>query len=311
VKTAFLFPGQGSAFPGMGRELCREWPEARQVDRRVSRLADVDLEELSCNRSRDEITAAANVHLVTLVHSLATARVLRSAGIRPDLVAGHSLGHFSALVAADALDLTEGVAVVKLRGELLESCCRDRPGRMVAIRGVSAQSIERVLGAARQGSALCIANVNGRDEIVISGATDAIGRACRLLRAQRTACRMLPVTGAFHSPLVAEAAVGLADRLENLDLRTPACPVVSTRSGELLSSARQIAQDLRSHMERPVRWDAVLETLTSGAVSRWIEVGPGKVLTGLTLRWERSAQAFSTTDGRALGRLLDRAGAHR
>ncbi len=307
MKTAFVFPGQGSVFPGMGRDLCREWEEARRVYREVSRLAGVDLLEISCNQSREQLTAVAKAHLVTFVHSLAVAEVLRSASIQPDLVAGHSLGHFSALVAAGALDLPEGVRIVKLRGELLEDCCKQRPGRMLAIRGVGPQRIEEVLGESRQGSPLCIANVNGHDEIVIAGALDAMGRAGRALRARRVAFRMLPVGGAFHSPLVAEVAARLAERLDDLDLSRPRCPVVSTESGRLLSSVGEIARDLRSHMVRSVRWDAVLESLTKCEVSRWIEVGPGKVLTGLTLRWDRSAQAFATTDARALGRLLGRA----
>jgi [acyl-carrier-protein] S-malonyltransferase len=289
VATAFLFPGQGSVFPRMGLDLAAASREAREVFERVERLSGSALLELSRSASRERLGETGAAHLLTFAHSLAAFSVLRAHGVEPGIAAGHSLGHLSAVTAAGALELDEAVELVALRGRLLAECCRSRPGGMLAVRRLTIERIEELIGAPAGG--LSIANVNG-DEVVVSGDLASLREAIRALRAAGGATAPLPVAGAFHSPLMDEAARGFLPAVDGAGFRAPRVPLVSTLSGRLLATAQEVREDLRGHILNPVRWDRVLETLGAAGVRTWVEVGPGRVLTGLVLRRNRGAAVF-------------------
>lgn len=312
MTTVFVFPGQGSVFPRMAIDLAETWSEAREVIERVERISGRDLLATSRSASREQLAETETSHLLTFAHSLAAFSVLRANGVEPDLVAGHSLGHLSAAAAAGALDFDEAVGLVALRGRLLAEACRRHPGGMLAVRRLALARIEELIGAPEGG--LCVANVNG-DEVVISGDLSRLREAIPALRAAGGATSPLPVAGAFHSPLMDEAARAFLPALDGASFRNPRVPLISTRSGRTLATAAEVRDDLSGHIASPVRWDRVSETLEAAGARVWVEVGPGRVLTGLALRRDRGAAAFSTESAlrlekvcRELGRAVTEPG---
>ncbi|HTQ79630.1 MAG TPA: ACP S-malonyltransferase [Thermoanaerobaculia bacterium] len=306
MTTVFQFPGQGSVFPSMGIDLAASWEAAAEVYDIALRVTGQDLLALAGSASRERLAETEATHLLTFAHSLAVHRVLQTAGIAPDLFVGHSLGHVAALAAASVLTLEEGFTLIGLRGRLLAGCCSRHPGGMLAVRGLGLAEIEAVLAPLRGDGALVVGAVNGRDEIVVSGDSGRIGDALRALKARGGAATPLQVAGAFHSPRMVPAARELAAATRGMAFRDPVRPVVSTLSGVLLRTGEAVREDLCGHVLAPVRWDLALATLTGQRVEQWIEVGPGKVLTGLARRFERSAAASFTSTGTVLRALCAR-----
>lgn len=302
MTTAFLFPGQGATFPGMGLDLCAAWEEAREVYELAARITGRDLLALARAASREQLAATEAAHLLTFTHSLAVHRVLTAAGLHPDVVAGHSLGQWAALTAAGALSLDDGLRLIALRGRLLAECCQRRPGGMLAARGLDLPGVEAALAAVAAQGIVAVAAVNG-DEVVVSAEASCLTAALRALKGAGAASSPLGTAGAFHSPLMAAAADVLAPCVAALPLRDPERPVLSTVSGAPLTSAAEIRAEIAGHVLAPVRWDRVLDRLVELGVDRWIEVGPGKALTGLVRRRSRSASAFFTSTAPALAGL--------
>lgn len=293
ATTAFLFPGQGSVFPRMGADLVARWPAAREVYDRAAQVTGVDLEALAVTAPRQRLIETENAHLLVVVHALAVAAILEQAAIRPSYLCGHSLGQFAAVAAAGVLDLESALRLVGRRGALLASCCRRSPGGMIAVRRRSAEQVRALLAGLDDGL-LVVSGVNGRHEITVSGEPAALREALVLFRRDGAAASTLPVAGAFHSPLVAPAAAAFARELGEVDWRDPERPVVSTESGALLTRGAEVRRDLEAHMLAPVRWDRVLATLEQRGVDRFLEVGPGKTLTGLVRHWNRRACVYAT-----------------
>lgn len=307
MKTALMFPGQGSVFPGMGKDIYEDFREARELYELAASLTGRNIAALSFKASRRQLVETANAHLVVFVHSLAVYRILSEGGVAPDFFSGHSLGQWAAVTAAGALPVEDGLRFVERRGTLLAESCRRFPGGMMAIRSPLSQEIEGLIDSI-PGGGVSVANINGRDEIVLSGGLEGLKTAMKQLRGQGIGVSLLGVGGAFHTPGMAGAAREFTLRLENYKFRDPRRPVVSTRSGALLTTAAEIKSELSGHMLHPVRWDLVLETLSGLSVDRWIEVGPGRVLTGLAMRWDRGSRCFPTSRSQDIRRILEKAG---
>lgn len=293
MATAFLFPGQGSQSVGMAADLYDRFPEARARIDEADRLLDFPLKERMFGADGDPeaekaaLTQTDVTQPALYVHSLAAFAVLDAKGHAPDMVAGHSLGEYSALAAAGALDFEEGLRLVRLRGQLMARAGDERPGAMAAVLGLDAETLERTCAEATEageGVVQC-ANFNAPGQIVISGDGEAVvraGEAAKEAGARRVLA--LPVSGAFHSPLMEYAREGLADALESAEIRSPRCPVYLNVTAAPTSSPDDIRRRLLDQLTAPVRWAQTLEAMRDDGATRFVEVGAGNVLAGLVKR---------------------------
>ena len=291
--TAFLFPGQGSQHVGMGADLYERFPEAAELINEADRHLDLPLmtRMFGDGGEPDAEKAALTQTDVTqpalYVHSLAAFAVLRQRGIEPDMAAGHSLGEYSALAAAGALDFLDGLRLVRLRGRLMARAGDERPGTMAAVLGIEPDALEKVcadVSASGEGVVQC-ANFNAPGQIVISGDNDAVeraGEAAKEAGAKRVV--PLPVSGAFHSPLMAYAVAGLADALESATIRAPRFPVYLNVTARPTTDPDEIRRRLLDQLTAPVRWAQTLEAMRADGAERFVEVGAGNVLAGLVKR---------------------------
>jgi [acyl-carrier-protein] S-malonyltransferase len=293
MATAFLFPGQGSQFVGMGADLYERFPEARAVIDEADRHLDFPLKErmFGGDTDADAEQAALTQTDVTqpalYVHSLAAFAVLEKQGLAPNMTAGHSLGEYSALAAAGALDVVDGLRLVRLRGQLMARAGDERPGTMAAVLGIDPDALERVCEEVTdtgEGVVQC-ANFNAPGQIVISGDNNAVTRAGDAAKAAG-AKRVIPLTvgGAFHSPLMGYARDGLAEALENAEIRAPRCPIYLNVTARPTTDPDEIRRRLLEQLTAPVRWAQTLEAMRADGADRFVEVGAGNVLAGLVKR---------------------------
>jgi [acyl-carrier-protein] S-malonyltransferase len=305
--VTLLFPGQGSQYVGMGRDLAERFAEARLVFEEADEVLGLPLSRIAFEGPEQELVATRNAQPAILVHSIAVHRVLGS--VLPDVrfAAGHSLGEFSAYVAADALDFADAVRTVRLRGELMYQSGEERPGTMAAIIGLEDEVIEQVCREAEQAGGACVpANFNSPGQVVISGDRAAVERAMEGARSAG-ARRALPlnVSGAFHSPLMAVAESGLAAHLEDVVLRPPRFPVISNVTAEAVTDPNVAKRLLVEQLTSPVRWTASMRWLRAAGIERFLEVGPGAVLAGLMKRIDREARTASVGTAAQIEEFLE------
>jgi [acyl-carrier-protein] S-malonyltransferase len=291
--VGLLFPGQGSQFVGMGRDLAAAFPEARQLFEEADDVLGFSLSRLAWEGPEDQLTATSNAQPAILVHSVAAFRVVRERLGDIGMAAGHSLGEFSAHVAAGSLTFADGVRTVRRRGELMQRSGDERPGTMAALLGLDDEAVEDVCSQASAERGDCVpANYNSPGQLVISGDVAAVERAMELARAvgARRVVR-LNVSGAFHSPLMQVAEQGLRAQLDGVAFDAPRFPVVSNVSAQPVTDAGEARDLLVRQLTAHVRWAASMRTMVDAGMERFFEVGPGNVLSGLLRRIERSAEA--------------------
>ena len=297
--VALLFPGQGSQVVGMGRELAESYPAARHTFEEADEALGTDLSRIAWQGPEDELTATLNAQPALLTHSIAVYRVLEERlGEEVSHAAGHSLGEFSAYVAAGALAFPDAVRAVRRRGELMHKSGTERPGTMAALLGLDDEAVERVCTEASSTAGVVVpANYNAPGQIVISGDVAAVERAMELAK-EAGARRALPlnVSGAFHSPLMMVAEQGLREHLDGISFEDPRFPVVSNVTAEPVQDAVDARRLLVEQLTSPVRWTASMRTLLERGVTRFVELGPGNVLSGLLKRVERSATGQAVGD---------------
>lgn len=290
-RPALVFPGQGSQFVGMGRDIYDTSAAGRAIFDEADRLLDFSLSSMCFDGPADELEDTINAQPAILTVSIAGLEALRerlaAAGKRlePLCVAGHSLGEYAALVAANVLDFGDALHVVRERGRLMKESAEKRPGGMAAITGLDASKLEEVVARAREKGEVGLANLNSPAQTVISGEIAALQRAIELAKAGGARrVNMLRVSIASHSPLMSRASQGLSEVLAHVPLRDPVVPVVANITGQALHTAEEIRRELSENVVKPVNWTrSVLEMVNSGGQT-FVEVGPGKVLSGLIRR---------------------------
>lgn len=286
AAIAFVFPGQGSQYVGMGKGLCDQFSLARQVFAEADEAIGFALSNLCFNGPESDLKLTENTQPAILATSVAALRVLESETVlRPALVAGHSLGEYSALVAAGALDFAAAVKVVRQRGRLMQQAVRAGEGAMAVVLGLEMETVRLLCVDASHGEVVSPANFNGGGQIVIAGAKNAVARAMVLAK-ERGAKRVLdlPVSAPFHCELMRPAAEGLQKILREVTIHPLAVGVVTNAEAEINLSAERVKALLVEQATRPVRWEESVKKLVHSGCDRALEIGPGKVLKGLIKR---------------------------
>lgn len=284
MATAYLFPGQGSQFVGMGKDHYGENDQFASLVDRANNVLGFDLKEIIFEGPAEKLKQTEFTQPAIFLHSVALYNTLDA---NPDMVAGHSLGEFSALVACGALQFDDALKIVRRRGELMQQAGESNPGTMAAIIGMDDEVVEEVCKKAANevGKEVIAANYNCPGQLVISGDVEAVEKAVEL--AKEEGCRLakvLPVSGAFHSSLMQPAYDGLKNGLESLDISEPNCPIYSNYTAEPTTDPEEIRSNVLNQLLNPVRWTQTLKNMYAKSADSFVEVGPGKVLQGLVKR---------------------------
>jgi [acyl-carrier-protein] S-malonyltransferase len=281
-KTAFLFPGQGSQFAGMGKSLAGSYPEAARVFEEADAALEFPISKLCFEGPEDQLKLTENTQPALLAVSLAALAVLRNKGVQPEYVAGHSLGEYSALVAAGSLSLADAVKMVRKRGRYMQEAVPAGVGAMAALLKLPEGELDGILARASQGEVVAAANLNSPDQIVIAGHAGAVHRAVELAKAAGARRAMLlPVSAPFHCPLMKPAQERLKADLDSAEFRDLSVPLVNNWQAREIHTGAEAREGLYHQVPNPVRWADSIRLLAQAGVTRLIEVGAGAVLTGL------------------------------
>ncbi len=306
-KLAFLFPGQASQYPGMGKELAANHPAARSVFDEADRALGFSISDLCFTGSEEELKLTANTQPAILTVSVAAYRVLAENGVQPVFVAGHSLGEISAIVAAGGLEFADAVRLVRRRGEYMQSAVPEGVGAMAAILGLAPAQVAGICRQAADGQVVAPANLNSPEQTVISGHAEAVKRAVELASAGGAKrAVILPVSAPFHSSLMQPAAVRLEVDLRATAFHTLRVPLVNNADAEIITSGDEAREGLIRQVTLPVRWEESVRELIEQGVNTFVEVGPGRVLTGLLRQIDRSIHVFNVEDEKSLRSTLER-----
>lgn len=293
--VAFLFPGQGSQHVGMAKELAVTYPAAQAVFDQANEILGFDLADLCFTGPEEMLTDTVNAQPALMAASIAALRAAESVGgalPRPQFMAGHSMGEYTALVAAGALSLEDGLRLVRERGRLMKLAGEESPGLMAAVLGLDEEKLAALCAqaAAESGGIAQVANDNCPGQVVISG--DKIGMEAAMQAATNGGARMvipLAVSIAAHSPLMAPAAAALRAAIDAVTFTTPQIPVIGNTQAQLLTTPQAIRAELVAQLTGSVRWTGTLQAMLAGGVTTFVEIGPGEVLTGLVKRVDRKA----------------------
>ncbi len=303
ADRAFLFPGQGSQYVGMGQEIHDQYPTAREVFDRAETLLDLPLRKLCFEGPLEELTLTRNLQPAVTAVNLAALAVLEDLGYRPAAVAGHSLGEYSALYAARVISLEYTLKLVKARGALMDQAAQKVPGAMAAVMGLSPEQLESILAGLQGQGAIGAANFNTPEQTVISGSQPLVEEARRRVTEQGGKAVPLAVSGAWHSPLMGEALESFQKELAAVPFQPPQCSLYLNVTGNAVQDAGQIKEIMGRQMGSPVRWVNIVQQMRADGLTRFLEVGPKKVLLGLVkkcLPKEFAYTAFNVEDVKSL-----------
>lgn len=295
-KTAFLFPGQGSQFIGMGQDLASEYQTAQSLYYQADDLLEFPISKVAWEGPQELLDDTINTQPALLVHSIASFLIFKSLfkDIKPAFVAGHSMGEFSALVAANALTFIDGLKIVRLRGEIMKLAGEKSPGKMAAVLGLDTATVENICtNASKKHSSVQIANDNCPGQIVISGKTAAVARAVQLAKqAGSRRCVNLAVSIPAHSIYMRQAQKSFSVKLDETEINDPQVPIIGNSSGTPLYNPVEIRAELKAQLTSPVQWTKTINYLIMHGVDRFIELGGQGVLTGLLKRIDKSVRCI-------------------
>ena len=289
MKHAYVFPGQGAQFSGMGKELYENNAEAKALFEQANEILGFRITDIMFEGSADDLKQTKVTQPAVFLHSVILAKVL---GAKPDAVAGHSLGEFSALVVAGALSFEDGLRLVAKRAMAMQKCCENQPGGMAAILALEDEVVEKVCDEIE--GVVVAANYNCPGQLVISGADEAVDAACEKLKAAgaRRAMR-LPVGGAFHSPLMEAARAELEQAIAEVEFHAPACPIYQNVDAQPQTDPEQIKANVIAQLTAPVRWTQISRNMIADGFEKFTELGPGAVLQGLIKKVNADAEVES------------------
>lgn len=288
AKFAFIYPGQASQYVGMGKDLYDRFSRAKATFDQANEILGFDLKSVCFEGPEEELKQTRVTQPAILVHSIIVTQLLAERNITPAMAAGHSLGEYSALVAASAITLEAGLRIVKQRGELMQQAGEKQPGTMAAIIGLSGDAVVEICNEAGSVGIVAAANFNSPVQIAISGSPEGIAKASELAR-QKGAKKVMPlvVSGAFHSPLMESAQQELKTALEEIDIQSARFPVYANVTAKPVEKSQEIRELLYKQLTHPVRWVETIENMIADGASDFYEVGPGNVLAGLVKRINR------------------------
>ncbi|MBI3189232.1 MAG: ACP S-malonyltransferase [Ignavibacteriales bacterium] len=282
-NLAYIFPGQGSQYVGMGKDLFEQNEQARVMFMQADKLLGISLSKICFEGPEEELRQTKNTQPAIFLHSVILSKLLDEQNV--SMVAGHSLGEYSALVYAGALSFEDGLKIVRLRGELMQRAGELQPGTMAAVVGLESNILESVCTEASAEGIVQCANFNSPGQIVISGSVAGVKKAMELAKVRGAKLvKELVVSGAFHSPLMEYAVEGLSKALDAITINDATIPVYANVTAKPVTKATEIRQLLKDQLTKPVRWEESMKNMVADGVKKFVEVGPGKVLQGLVKR---------------------------
>lgn len=286
---AYVFPGQGAQFKGMGKHLYDENPIAKEMFEKANEILGFRITDIMFEGTDEELKQTKVTQPAIFLHSVILAKCME--GFKPDMVAGHSLGEFSALVAAGAMSFEDGLRLVSARARAMQKACEMEPSTMAAVLGLDDKTVEDICSGIE---GVVPANYNCKGQLVISGKKEALETACaKMKEAGAKRALILPVGGAFHSPLMEPARQELAEAIEKTEIKTPVCPVYQNVDAKPHTDPAEIKQNLLIQLTAPVKWTQIVEHMNADGATEYIELGPGNVLQGLI----KKIIAGATTEG--------------
>lgn len=296
MKKAYVFPGQGSQFPGMAKELYKI-PTAKELFDKANETLGFKITDIMFNGTAEDLKATKVTQPAIFLHSVILAKCYfdQNNDLHPDMVAGHSLGEFSALAAAGAMKFEDALKLVYIRAKEMQKCCEHTAGTMAAILGLDDDVVEEICN--KCSGVIIPANYNCKGQVVISGELEAIKQACDMAKeAGARRALQIPVGGAFHSPIMEPARIELAKAIEETEITSPICPIYQNVTGEATTNPTTIKKNLLEQLTSPVRWTQSVENMVKDGADYFMEIGPGKVLQGLIKRIDRSVDIEGIQD---------------
>jgi [acyl-carrier-protein] S-malonyltransferase len=291
--NAYIFPGQGAQFTGMGLDLYENSPLAQELFEKANTILGFHITDIMFEGSAEDLKETKVTQPAIFLHSVILAKILGDS-FKPDMVAGHSLGEFSALVAAGVLSFEDGLKLVSQRAQAMQKACELQPSTMAAVLGLEDHIVENI--CVNTEGVVVAANYNCPGQLVISGGIDAVNKACEALKeAGARRALVLPVGGAFHSPLMEPAREELAAAIKNTTFKKPNCPIYQNVTATAITDENEIKTNLISQLTAPVRWTQSVQQMIADGATHFTEVGPGKVLQGLVKKINGNAETMSAS----------------
>ena len=306
-KMAFLFPGQGSQFMGMGHDIMKEFPEVKEIFEQVDDICEKPISKLCFEGPMEELILTVNLQPAITAVNLACLAALNKSGIRPSVSAGHSLGEYAALASSGVISVYDTLRLVKKRGELMHRESLENPGAMAAVIGADIETVAKIVTQAREGGVLAIANLNTAEQIVITGEKEPLSKAIDLLKEEGRKVIPLKVSGAWHCSLMENALDDLRQFMEDIPFSKPKTTMLFNATAETETDPEKIKDIMAQQLISPVRWHDIILKIMQNGVDIFLEVGPKKVLTGLlkkSIPLEKEVKAYNVEDVNTLKGFL-------